>query len=79
MIHEQIVERHLREVLGQWHGCQLSLDPQSKNKLTSEDLNRGLKEGQVCDLCEAEVKERMTQMRSEMYNEHDVYFHNDIW
>lgn len=79
MIKESIVRKHLRDIYGTWCGCALSLNPKSKNFLSKEDIARGLKEGQLCDNCEAEINTHIQDMLTEHYNEHDVYFHDDIW
>jgi hypothetical protein len=79
MINEKIVEQHLRDIFGLWHGCAMSLNPRSKNFLTLTDIERGLKEGQLCDDCESQIAAHMLDMRTEHYNEHDLYFHDDIW
>lgn len=48
----------LRAVHGQWHACALGT---KRNPIHEEDRARGLKEGDLCDDCEAAVKWRVAQ------------------
>ena len=56
---EAIVRSHIRSIYSEWHGCALSSNGRSKNKLYNFDKARGLKEGQLCDMCEDMINSHM--------------------
>jgi len=61
---EAIVRSHIRAIYSEWHGCALSSNGRSKNKLMKEDIARGLKEGQLCDVCEDMINAHMSDIEA---------------
>ena len=78
-INENVVRQHLHSIFALYHGCALSTNPRSKNRLMPEDIARGLKEGQLCDDCEGQIEAHMHDMKTEQNDLYDLYANDDPW